>query len=278
MASFLKMHGLGNDFVVFDRRKNAFSLTPARARAIADRRHGVGCDQVIVIGAAANGIDATMRIYNADGGEVESCGNAARCVARLLMDENGTSKVMLDTAGGPLSCTRAGELVTIDMGIPRFEWRQIPLSEPRDTLCFGMEADREFPALKEVSAANIGNPHCILFVPDAEQAPVERVGPLIEKDPLFPKGTNVEFVQVLSSDRLRMRVWERGVGVTLACGTGACAAMAAAQRRQLCGTKMDVQLDGGTLIVEWQGEGSHIFMTGPASLSFRGDVDIGALR
>lgn len=278
MVSFLKMHGLGNDFVVFDGRKNAFSLTPAQARAIADRRHGIGCDQVILIEAAANRIDANMRIYNADGGEVESCGNAARCVARFLMDENGASKVLIDTAGGLLSCTSAGELVTIDIGAPRFEWREIPLSEPRDTLCFRVgAADCELPALKEASAANVGNPHCILFVANVEQVPVERVGPLIAKHPLFPQGANVEFVQVLSPERLRMRVWERGVGVTLACGTGACASMAAAQRRQLCGTRVDVQLDGGTLTVEWQGEGSHVFMTGPASLSFRGDMDIGAL-
>jgi len=279
MTAFLKMQGLGNDFVVFDGRRDAFSLTPAQARAIADRRYGVGCDQVIVIESAADEIDANMRIYNADGGEVESCGNAARCVARFLTDENGASTVLLDTVGGRLSCTRDRGLITVDMGAPRFEWREIPLSEPRDTLSFRIgTAEDGDPALREASAVNVGNPHCVLFVPSVERTLVERIGPLLEKDPLFPEGANVEFVQVLSSERLRMRVWERGVGVTLGCGTGACAAMAAAQRRQLCGKKVDVQLDGGTLTVEWEGEGSRLFMTGPASLSFRGELDIGALE
>lgn len=277
MTPFLKMHGLGNDFVVFDARKAPVALDRAQARALADRRHGIGCDQVIVMERSTNGADAAMRIFNADGGEVESCGNAARCVARLLMDETSTRAVKLDSAGGPLICSEADGQVRIDMGMPKFDWHDIPLREERNTTSFALDVPgANLPALKEAAAVNVGNPHCVLFVEDAESAPVESVGPPVETHALFPQRTNVEFVEVLSPDRMRMRVWERGAGVTLACGTGACASVAAARRRGLCGRQVDVTLDGGTLRIEWEGEGSAIFMTGPTALSYRGEIDLEA--
>jgi diaminopimelate epimerase len=267
MTAFLKMHGLGNDFVVFDARNQGLVLKPDAVRAIADRHTGVGCDQLIVIEPAANGADAFMRIFNADGGQVESCGNAARCVAQLLMSESGRGTIRLDTEGAPLTCVSKGNLVTVDMGVPKFGWRDIPLAQELDTKLF------DIPGLVDaVSAVNVGNPHCVLFVDDAERAEVTKLGPLIENHPLFPSRTNVEFVSVLAPGRLRMRVWERGVGVTLACGTGACATIATAQRRGLCGNAVDVVLDGGTLTMEWAGQGKPIFMTGPTSVSFQGEI------
>jgi diaminopimelate epimerase len=267
MTAFLKMHGLGNDFVVFDARNQPLALNAATAKAIADRRLGVGCDQVIVIEPAKDGADAFMRIYNADGGEVESCGNAARCVAQLLMWETGRGTIRLDTEGAPLSCVAKGDLVTVDMGPPKFGWQDIPMAQEVDTKSFTI------PGLAvDASAVNVGNPHCVLFVDDATKAEVAKIGPMIEGHALFPRHANVEFVSALGPDRLRMRVWERGVGITLACGTGACATIAAAQRRGLCGQKVDVVLDGGTLALEWAGEGTSIFMTGPISVSFQGEL------
>jgi diaminopimelate epimerase len=275
MTAFLKMHGLGNDFVVFDARNQGLALDAQRARAVADRRLGVGCDQVIVIERARNGADAFMRIYNADGGEVESCGNAARCVARLLMDEKGAREIRLETDGGPLACVEAGDAVRVDIGAPRFGWQAIPLSQDTDTRSFALTVPGfDEPALKAASAVSVGNPHCVLFVTDAEHAPVAGLGSLIEHHPLFPQRTNVEFVSLLAPDRLRMRVWERGAGITLACGTGACAAIAAAQRRGLCGAKVEIVLDGGTLLLEWAGGDAPIFMTGPSALSWRGEIDL----
>jgi diaminopimelate epimerase len=275
MVAFLKMHGLGNDFVVFDARKRPLPLSSAEALAIADRKLGVGCDQVIVIEKSVNGADAAMRVLNSDGSEVESCGNAARCVARVLMDESGRQSVSLETQGGPLSCTDDGGVVTVNMGAPRFHWLEIPLAEERDTNSFAVEMPGvSFAPLKEAAAVSVGNPHCVLFVADAEAAPVDVIGPMVETHLLFPTRTNVEFVQVLPSGQLRMRVWERGVGITRACGTGACAAMVAAHRRGLCADSAEVVLDGGPLTIVWSGDGSHVFMTGPTALAYRGDIDL----
>lgn len=273
MTDFLKMHGLGNDFAVFDARNTALALTAAQARAIADRRTGIGCDQVIVIGLSEEG-RAQMRIFNADGSEVESCGNAARCVAALLLDETGEDVLPLDTLGGPLLCRRAdGGRIAVDIGPPHLGWREIPLRGEADTNAFALPvAGREFIA----SAVNVGNPHCVLFVPDADKAPVAELGPLIEHHALFPARVNVEFVHALSPARLRMRVWERGAGITRACGTGACACAVAAARRGLCGRKVEVVLDGGTLEIEWRDD-DRIVMTGPVALSFRGQIDLEAL-
>lgn len=271
MTAFLKMHGLGNDFVVFDARKQGLALSHDAVRAIADRRLGVGCDQVIVIERGKPGFDATMRSINADGSEVESCGNASRCVARLLMEELDRTEVRIATRGGPLICTDAGgDKITVDMGPPRFDWKDIPLSESVDTNAFPLRVDDEdFVA----AAVSVGNPHCVLFVEDAEKADVARIGAKLETHPLFPQRTNVEFVSVRDRSRLRMRVWERGTGITSACGTGACATAAAASRRGLVGRSVEVLLDGGPLAIMQRESDSHILMTGPARLSFQGDLD-----
>jgi diaminopimelate epimerase len=278
MTAFLKMHGLGNDFAVFDARKQALALDAAAARAIANRRFGIGCDQVIVIEPARNGADAFMRIYNCDGGEVENCGNAARCVAQLLMEERGVGTVRLETTGGLLMCDAQDKHVRVNMGTPRFGWREIPMARETDTLSFPVEIPGcDLYALTIASAVNVGNPHVVLFVDDAEKAPVAELGPQIEHHPLFPERTNVEFVSLTTLNQLRMRVWERGTGITLACGTGACAAFAAAVRRGIVGAKAEVVLDGGTLTMAWEGADAPLFMTGPWSLSYKGEIDIGAL-
>jgi diaminopimelate epimerase len=272
MTAFLKMHGLGNDFVVFDARKQGLLLSRDAVRAIADRRTGVGCDQVIVIEKGPTGFDAAMRSINADGGEVESCGNASRCVARLLMEELDRTSVSISTRGGPLQCDDAGGgNVTVDMGPPRFEWNRIPLARELDTNGFDIDVGGQS---WRAAAVSVGNPHCVFFVDDAEAAPVAQLGPLIETHKLFPERTNVEFVAVLDRSRLRMRVWERGAGITAACGTGACAAAAAAHRRGLVEPKLEVDLDGGPLAIELRPSDSHILMTGPASLSFQGVLDV----
>ena len=279
MTTFLKMHGLGNDFAVFDARNQSLALDAATARALADRRFGVGCDQVIVIERATNGADAFMRIYNSDGGEVESCGNAARCIAGLLIGETGAANIKLDTTGGALVCKSVGANVSVDMGVPKFGWREIPMTRETDTLSFPIEIPgSDLYALNIATAANVGNPHVVLFVDDAGTAPVAELGPKIEHHSLFPERTNVEFVTLTGKDKLRMRVWERGAGITMACGTGACAAMVAAHRRGLVGHKAEVVLDGGSLTVEWAGEDRPVIMTGPWSLSYKGDIDLKAWR
>jgi diaminopimelate epimerase len=275
MTHFRKMHGLGNDFVVFDARKQGLALSDAAARVIADRRFGVGCDQVIVIAMGRGDFDAEMIIRNADGGTVESCGNAARCVAKLLMQESGRTSVRIDTVGGALECSSAGDgLVSVDMGAPKLLWHEIPLAKATDTNMFQLNVDGTNHV---ASALSVGNPHLVLFVDDADRAPVEILGPRIESHPMFPERTNVEFVSVLSRDRLRMRVWERGVGITMACGTGACATAVASFRRALSGRKVEIVLDGGTLEIELRERDDHILMTGPASEVFRGELDLEAL-
>lgn len=279
MTRFLKMHGLGNDFVVFDARNQMVALDPRAAKAIADRKAGVGCDQVIVIEKPANGADARMRIFNADGGEVEACGNAARCVAQFLMNEKNRNAIRIETDGGLLECADAtGGLVTVDMGAPRFDWRDVPLAREVDTKDFALDVPGfTEAALQHASALSVGNPHCVLFVPDADHAPVATLGSAIEQHPLFPARVNVEFVSVTGDDRLRMRVWERGAGITRACGTGACAAAVAAHRSGRTGRKVEVVLDGGTLLIDWRPSDGHVLMTGPTALSFQGELDIAAL-
>jgi diaminopimelate epimerase len=272
MSAFVKMHGLGNDFVVFDARDNAVNLSAAGAKAIADRHFGVGCDTVVVIRPGGAQADASLLFYNADGSESEACFNATRCVARLLLDERGLARVKLSTKGGMLTCSDAGKgLVMLDMGPPKLEWRQVPLASEVDTANFPLDIGG---ASLPVSALSMGNPHCVLFVPDAEKAPVTQLGPKIETLAFFPNRTNVEFAQVLDQGRIRMRVWERGVGVTLACGTGACATAVAAIRRGLTGRKVELLLDGGSLTVEWRQEDGHVLMTGPTAMPFRGRLDL----
>jgi len=276
MTHFLKMHGLGNDFVVFDARKQALALDEAAARAIADRRRGIGCDQIIVIRPGSGGADAVMQVRNSDGSEVEQCGNATRCVARLLMQESGKTTVRIDTLGGPLLCSDAGGgNITVDWGKARFAWNEVPMAEATDTNLFTLDVDG---AAHEASAVSVGNPHVVLFVADVQDAPVADLGPNIETHPMFPARANVEFVSVEDGGRrLRMRVWERGVGITQACGSGACAVAAAAFRRGLSGRKVDVVLDGGTLHLELRESDDHILMTGPSALAFAGEVDLKAL-
>jgi diaminopimelate epimerase len=264
---FLKMHGLGNDFVVFDARRQPLSLTTANVRAIADRHTGIGCDQLIVIEPAPQAdADVFMRIYNADGDEVGACGNASRCVAWLLMQEHDRRGVRIATASGIVSAEAAsGTAIAVDMGVVRCAWQEIPLAEPADTLHLGITA---LP-LHDPVAVSVGNPHAVFFVDDADAVPLAIVGPVIERHPLFPQRTNVEAAAVLSRERIRLRVWERGAGITRACGTGACAAAVAACRRGLTGRRVTVDLDGGSLAVEWRDD-DHVIMTGPASLSFTG--------
>ena len=268
---FIKMHGLGNDFVVIDGRAALPALTKDRARAICDRRTGVGCDQLLVIEPAANGAaDAFLRIYNPDGGEAEACGNGTRCVAALLMDESQADAVRLETLRGILPATReTNGLVSVDMGEARLEWHEIPLLREMDTLHMDIEA---LP-LRDAVGVNMGNPHAVFFTDDAEAVPLAAIGPGLEHDPLFPERANIGIVQVLGPDRLRFRVWERGAGITRACGSGACAAVVAAARREvIAGRKATVVLDGGELEIEWRADG-HVTMSGPVAESFRGAVD-----
>ena len=265
---FLKMHGLGNDVVVLDARKHAFILTPANAIAIADRRTGIGCDQIMIIEPPRNGGDAYVAIRNSDGGVVESCGNGSRCVARVLMEESGKTSVTLETLGGPIIATRTGDLYSIDMGPARDDWKTIPLAQEADTLHLPVS---EGP-LSDGVGVNVGNPHAVFFVKDAAAVDLETVGPKLEHHALFPARINVEAVQVLNRGHVRMRVWERGAGITRACGTGACAVAVAAARRGLTDRKVTVTLDGGDLHIEWRDDG-HVIMTGPATLAFSGLMD-----
>jgi len=278
MTSFLKMHGLGNDFAIFDARTFALPVDAKTARAIADRRRGIGCDQVIVM-EPSKGANAFMRIFNADGSEVESCGNAVRCVAYLLMAEAEVGEVKVATTGGLLTCHAASEgRVSVDMGAPRLDWREIPMAQAVDTASFALEVEAfNHPALKTAAAVSVGNPHCVLFVKDATTAPVAELGPLVEYHPWFPSRTNVEFVERLDDQSLRMRVWERGTGITQACGTGACAAAVAAIERGLTERKVTVVLDGGELDIEWRESDGHVLMTGPIGFSFGGEVNLKSL-
>jgi diaminopimelate epimerase len=269
--TFVKMHGLGNDFVVIDARQQPFAVDDARARAIADRHTGVGCDQLIVMEKPASGTavaDVVMRIRNADGGEVEACGNASRCVADLVMRETGRDSIVIETGAGLLDAERAsGGRIAVDMGKARLDWREIPLAEPQDTA----RLDLSLGPLKDPSAVSMGNPHVVFFVDSLDTIDLKSLGPILERHPLFPERVNVGVAQVLSRDRIRLRVWERGAGITLACGTGACAALVAAARRGLTHHKATVVVDGGELEIEWLKDG-HVLMTGPVAVSFTGEL------
>ncbi len=261
------MHGLGNDFVVVDARREPFDLDAAAARAVADRRVGVGCDQLIVMEPPSNGAaDVFMRIRNADGGEVEACGNATRCVASLIMEETGRQRCTVETQAGLLhAVSKEAGVIVVDMGMIRTGWRDIPLARESDTLHLELACG----PLRDPVAVNIGNPHAVFFVEDAAAVDLEALGPQLEHDPLFPERANIGVAQLAGPDRLRVRVWERGVGLTRACGTGACAAAAAAHRRGLTGRKVEVRLDGGPLALEWREDG-HMVMSGPVATSFTG--------
>ena len=272
--AFTKMHGLGNDFVVIDARAGkpgaGIAIGDAVAAAIADRHTGIGCDQLIVV-EDAPGVDADafMRIRNADGGEVDACGNATRCVGAVLLGESGADTVRIRTGADLLTVTRAdGGLVTVDMGVPRLEWDDVPLAMAADTL----HLDLERGPLADPAAASMGNPHATFFVDDADAVPISVLGPELEVDPMFPERANIGIAQMLAPDRMRLRVWERGAGLTPACGTGACAAVVNASRRGLANRRMVVEMDGGELLIDWREDTGHVFMTGPAETSFAGVI------
>ncbi len=249
----MKMHGLGNDFVVLDARAQALALTESVIRGIADRHRGIGFDQLAVIADAASG-DAHLTFYNADGSTSAACGNATRCIARHLMDETGRTALTLMTDRGLLKAVDAGGGITaVNMGQPQLDWADIPLAGPMDTL--------ELPIDGAPTATGMGNPHCTFFVADAETVDLASRGAQIEHHPLFPQRTNVQFATLVGPDHLRMRVWERGVGVTLASGSSSCAVAVAASRRGLTGRKVRIELDGGGLEIDWRDDG--VWMSGP---------------
>jgi diaminopimelate epimerase len=267
---FIKMHGLGNDFVVLDGRDGKLTLDDKAARAIADRHTGVGCDQLIILEPPRRrGADLFMRIHNADGGEVEACGNAARCIADLVMRDHGKDRTIIETAAGLLEAHAAGaQRVADDMGTPRTGWREIPLARECDTL----HVTLALGPLADPACTSMGNPHATFFVANAEAVDLATLGPRLEHDPLFPERANIGIAELLSPNRLRLRVWERGAGITAACGTGACAAAVAAHRRGLTERKVEVIADGGALEIEWRSDG-HVVMTGPVAVSFTGTLD-----
>lgn len=271
---FIKMHGLGNDFVILDARSHALALTPEQVVAISDRNTGIGCDQLIVIEAARNRVsDAWMTIYNPDGSQSGACGNATRCVAWLLMEGSGTDKVVIETVAGLLDAERRGPLlVAVDMGPARLDWRDIPLASAVDTLHLPVSAGQ----LNDPVGVSMGNPHAVFFVDDVDAVELSALGPVLEHHPHFPERANIEIAQVLGPGRIRMRVWERGAGITRACGSGACAVAVAAARRGLTGRTAEVQLDGGTLSIEWLPD-NHVLMTGPVATSFAGRLDASLL-
>ncbi len=265
---FHKMHGLGNDFVVFDARQDAVAITPARAQAIADRHMGIGCDQLIVVERSSIA-DARMRIWNPDGSEVEACGNATRCVATLL---GGAPSI--ETLGGILSSAATAGGASVDMGAPRFDWDSVPLAYAMDTAALPLAWDGLYPIAPPI-ALSIGNPHVVFFVRDIDALDLAAIGPAIEHDPVFPERVNVSVATIESSARIRLRVWERGAGLTLACGTGACATAVAAIRAGRAESGVTVALPGGDLVIDWR-PGGTIRMTGPATHVFSGDLDLDA--
>ena len=273
IARFRKMHGCGNDFVVLDERAGSLGLTPARAAAIADRRTGIGCDQLIVIEAPPAGADAFMRIRNPDGGEAGACGNATRCVAHLLAEERPRRRLVIQTIAGALPCEMLDDgRVRVDMGEARLDWPGIPLARAMDTL----HLDLASGPVADPAAASMGNPHVTFFVTDAAAVAVAELGPRLEHDALFPERANIGFAEVRSRDRIRLRVWERGAGITRACGSAACAAVVNAHRRGLTERRAAVEMDGGVLEIAWL-ENGHVLMTGPVATAFVGEIELNAL-
>jgi diaminopimelate epimerase len=274
-TTFTKMQGLGNDFVVFDAVTQPLALTAARVRRLSDRRLGVGCDQVLVVEPAHSpGADFRYRIFNADGGEVEQCGNGARCVARFVHERGLTHRrtIVFETLAGPITTRLEDDgRVTVDMGVPRLEPAEVPFEAPQRAIVYDLDVDGETVA---VSVLSMGNPHAVQVVADVETAPVRTQGPKIERHPRFPKWVNAGYMQVVDRGHVRLRVWERGAGETPACGTGASAAVVAGRLRGLLDETVEVQLPGGVLTVSWAGEGSPVWLTGPAETVFHGDIEL----
>ncbi|MDD5586354.1 MAG: diaminopimelate epimerase [Alphaproteobacteria bacterium] len=266
--SFFKMHGLGNDFVVMDSRADNFVPDEPLRRKIADRHRGVGCDQLIVLLPKHDpDADLFMRIYNPDGSEAGACGNATRCVGHLLFQETGHSKAIIQTISGLLkvSAEKSGS-IAVDFGPPHLKWKEIPLAQEVDTLEVPVSAGD----LANPCCVGMGNPHAVFFVENAEAVPLEVTGPKLEKHAMFPRRCNIEVAQIVDKQRIRMRVWERGAGITQACGSGACATLVAAVRRGLSARRAVIVLDGGELTIEWRESDGHVLMSGPATLAFRG--------
>ncbi|WP_428376269.1 diaminopimelate epimerase [Lichenicoccus sp.] len=266
---FTKMHGAGNDFVVIDERSGAFGLTPAQFAWIADRRRGIGCDQVILLQADRQA-EVFVRFVNSDGSEAGACGNGSRCVAALVSAETGRGEVSMRTLGGRLTASMLGPYsARVDLGEPRLDWRDIPLSEPADTLHVELGG-------QEAVACSMGNPHATLFVDDLDAVDVAGLGARLEWHPMFPQGANIGFAQRLSDTALRLLVWERGAGLTLACGSGACATLVNAHRRGLVGRRAEIEMPGGVLEVEWTQAG-RVLLTGPVASAFTGSLALGDL-
>jgi diaminopimelate epimerase len=261
---FRKMHGLGNDFIIFDARDRSIALSNEQIRRLCHRQTGIGCDQLIVMEPSSRA-DVFMRIYNADGSEVAACGNASRCVAELA----GRPHTRIETKAGLLDAHIDGKIPTVDMGEPKFDWHDIPLSMAMDTLRMPVGWD----LLSDPCSVNVGNPHVIFFVDDVTRIDLARQGPLIERDYLFPERVNVNIAQIIDRHEIRLRVWERGAGLTLACGTGACATTVAAVRRKLTGRRVMVHLPGGILTIEYTQSG-RMLMGGPVATAYTGAVDL----
>ena len=273
--NFTKMHGLGNDFVVIDAINQSVSLSPQQIRQLADRHFGIGCDQLLLVEAATTtAADFRYRIYNADGGEVEQCGNGARCFMQFVRDQGLTDKSQLqvETAGGPLQLIQQADgQISVDMGVPRLEPADIPFVAPGRERVYALDVlDRHL----EIMAISMGNPHAVLLVDDIETAPVASIGPAIENHPHFPERVNVGFMQIVNNDCIRLRVFERGAGETLACGSGACAAVVAGRLRAQLAESVKVILNGGELVVSWAGEGEPVLMTGPATTVYQGRIEL----
>ncbi len=273
---FLRMNGCGNAFWVVDARQQAFAPAADQVRAWAATGPGQAFDQLIALEPSAQA-DVFMRVWNADGGQVETCGNALRCVGAILLGQTGAEQVQIDTAGGATTARRApGGLITIDMGKPRLAWDEIPLAEEMDTRGIELQVGPiDDPVLHTPGAVSMGNPH-VVFFPDftPDDGFVRGTGSLIEHHPLFPEGVNVGFAHVLGPDHIRLRVWERGAGLTRACGTGACAALVATARRGKTGRQARVEVDGGTLHIGWSEDDDHVLMTGPVALDGAGELPL----
>ena len=272
--AFLKMHGAGNDFVVLDLRQASWRVDPGLARALANRRTGVGCDQVISLEPTERG-DVFMRIHNPDGSEAQACGNATRCIASLIFAENGQNSAVIETVAGLLQSRMTDDgWIEVDMGPAYLDWRDIPLAHEMDTLSLDLSLEPAAgPRLAEPCAVGMGNPHAVFFVDDMDAIDIPAVGPILEHHALFPERANIGFVQMTGADAFRLRVWERGAGLTLACGSGACAALVAAHRRGKCGRRARLTLDGGALVIEWRAEDGHVLMSGPVATSYAGVLD-----
>ena len=275
-VSFIKMNGLGNDFAIFDSRETPLSLSAEQAAFVANREDGVGCDQVIVLEPSSKA-DVFMRILNADGSEVDACGNATRCVGRIVAGELNRAGVTIETNAGVLVAQIIGQdQVTVDMGVPNFEWQAIPLAEEfRDTRMIELQIGPiDAPVLHSPSVVNVGNPHAIFWVKDVEAFDLAKFGPMLENHPIFPERANISLAQVTSKNSLLLQVWERGAGLTKACGTAACAAAVCAARKQLTGRNVSVTLPGGDLQIHWREADDHILMTGPVEVEYKGEIEL----